>query len=244
MKFNKYTMMIVLSLGLAAGCAPGDSGDGSSTENLSSQTNSAIEDGASEDIADHIHNDSSETQLDSEIESLGCVRASSSQKAAVNLGNTKRDEFLQRCAQETNNSFYCAQLVRPNPRSSSTFRCTYGSSQNHTLVHPDENTWKYPIEAVKVLQDLSAKGIKISHIYNWWRPEPYNKNVGGAKGRHPYGTSVDVRFGSESEANKAFRELCKMRAKKRIRAIGHYGSASLHIGVGDRLANTWGKSCN
>lgn len=244
MTFNRYTMMIVLSLGLAAGCAPGDSGDGSSNDAVSSQTTSPIEDGASEDIADHIHNDSADGQLNEEIQSMGCVRASSSQKAQVNLGNTKRDEFLQRCAKETNGSFYCSQLVRPNPRSSNTFSCTYGSSQTHSLIHPDENTWKYPIAAVKILQDLSAKGIKISHIYNWWRPEPYNKNVGGAKGRHPYGTSVDVRFSSESEANRAFRELCKMRAQKRLRAIGHYGSASLHLGIGDRLANTWGKSCN
>lgn len=48
---------------------------------------------------------------------------------------------------------------------------------------------------------------------------------------------------NNSEANKIFNELCKMRRQGRLRAIGHYGSASLHIGVGDRVANTWRKSC-
>lgn len=239
MKFKMTTLTLMFALGLGQiGCQPASSGDA-----LNEETSAAIEDGASEDIADHIHNDSEEA-IDPEIESLGCVRASSSQKAQVNLGNTKEEEFLQRCAKETNNSSWCSQLVRPNKNSASTFRCTYGSSQEHQLIHPDERTWQYPIAGVKILQDLSAKGIKISHIYNWWRPEPYNKNVGGAKGRHPYGTSIDVRFASNSEADRAFRELCKMRAKKRLRAIGHYGSASLHIGVGDKTANTWGKSCN
>lgn len=195
----------------------------------------------SEDITDHIQND---PNIAEEIKSLGCLKASSSQKSQVQLGLSKKDRFLQRCAEETNNSFWCDQVVHPNLRSSSTFRCTYGSSQVHNLVHPDERTWKYPIEAIKILQELTGKGLKVSRIYNWWRPEPYNKNVGGAAGRHPYGTSIDVRFASDSEANRAFRELCKMRRNKRIRAIGHYGSSSLHIGVGDRIANTWGKSCN
>lgn len=156
---------------------------------------------------------------------------------------TKRSLALTCPLKETNGSFWCDQVVRPNPKSVNTFRCTYGSSQAHNLIHPDESTWKYPIEGVRILQDLSAKGIKISQIYNWWRPEPYNKNVGGAAGRHPYGTSIDVRFASNSEADRAFKELCKMRKAKRLRAIGHYGSASLHIGVGDKTANTWGKSC-
>ncbi|WP_295900991.1 hypothetical protein [uncultured Bdellovibrio sp.] len=227
LKLNALALIALLGLGTVA-CQGGGAG-----------TNEYTEDSA--DLADHIHNDAS---VDEEIQSLGCMKASGSQKTQVNLGLSKKDRFLQKCAAETNNSFWCDQVVRPNPRSVSTFRCTYGSSQAHNLVHPDENTWKYPIEAVKILHDLTAKGIKVSQIYNWWRPEPYNKNVGGAAGRHPYGTSIDVRFASNSEADRAFRELCKMRSQKRIRAIGHYGSASLHIGVGDKVANTWGKSCN
>lgn len=193
---------------------------------------------------DHMHIESVENSPIPEEDILGCIKATLSQIKVVNLGNEKKEDFLDRCSKETNGSFWCNQLVRPNTGSVSKFKCTYGSNQTHQLIHPNESTWRYPITAVKVLQELSSKGIKICQIYNWWRPEPYNKNVGGAAGRHPYGTSIDVRFCSKAEANRAFRELCKIRAQGRIRAIGHYGSSSLHIGVGDRLANTWGKSCN
>lgn len=199
----------------------------------------------SEDIADHIRNDDSlNSSINEEITALGCVKATTNQKVQVNLGLSKKEEFLQKCAKETNNSFWCDQVVHPNVNSASTFSCTYGSSQTHALVHPDEKTWKYPIQGIKILQALTAKGFKVNRIYNWWRPEPYNKNVGGAAGRHPYGTAIDVRFASNSEAIKAFRELCVMRKQKRLRALGYYGSSSLHLGIGDRLANTWGKSCN
>lgn len=199
------------------------------------------EEGIASEEGAHTHLDNS---IGYEVLKTNCSKASSTQKDYVYLGWTKMDEFLQKCANETNNSSWCAQVVRPNPSSASTFGCTYGSAQPHNLVHPDENTWKYPIAGVKILQDLSAKGINVTQIYNWWRPEPYNKNVGGAAGRHPYGTSIDVRFASSSEANRAFKELCKMRKAGRLRALGHYGSSSLHIGIGDKTANTWGKSCN
>lgn len=235
LKLYATTWMIALTMPLL-GCQPDSDG-----KMDYSQFASTAQDEDSLDIAEHVHE---EFGLSEEIQALGCLKPTSAQLKAVNLGLTKKDEFLQKCAQETNGSFWCDQIVRPNPSSKNTFRCTYGSSQAHNLIHPDESTWIYPIEGVKILQDLQGKGLKISQIYNWWRPEPYNKNVGGAAGRHPYGTAIDVRFASTSEANRAFKELCKMRAAKRLRAIGHYGSASLHIGVGDKTANTWGKSCN
>jgi hypothetical protein len=43
---------------------------------------------------------------------------------------------------------------------------------------------------------------------------------------------------------KAFSQLCKWRAQGRLRAVGYYGSTGLHFGIGDKTANTWGKSCN
>lgn len=247
-------LLLALSVPLISACQK----DPSDNNNYEDYASSEIEspensennyaDSDSQDILDHIHDDYQEVgqEIDGvseDIQALGCVKPSSSQKKQVNLGLSKKERFLQRCYKETKNSSWCAQLVRPNPSSINTFRCTYGSSQAHNLIHPDEKTWQYPIAGVRILQDLQKKGIKIKQIYNWWRPEPYNKNVGGAAGRHPYGTSIDVRFTSSSQANTAFKELCKMRKAKRLRAIGHYGSASLHIGVGDRTANTWGKSC-
>lgn len=212
--------------------------------NPSTTTDNEVQDHEdSSDILDHLHGENT-TEPNTDLQALGCLKPSGSQLSQVNIGNTKKSDFLALCAKETNNSAWCGQLVRPNENSYNTFKCTYGSSQLHQLIHPNEATWKYPIEGVRVIQDLQAKGLKVCQIYNWWRPEPYNKNVGGAAGRHPFGTAIDVRFCTNGDADRAFKELCKMRAAKRIRAIGHYGSASLHIGVGDKTANTWGKSCN
>lgn len=174
----------------------------------------------------------------------GCVQASSSQLAQVNLGNSKRSEFQAYCKSQTGNSAYCSEVERPNPASTNTFHCTYSLSQPHLFIHPSESTWKYAATAIVLLQKLKQKGLCVDHIYNWWRPEPYNGNVGGASGRHPYGTSVDVRFCSITDAKKAFDELCEYRRQGVVRALGYYGSTGVHIGVGDNTANTWGRSCN
>lgn len=176
-------------------------------------------------------------------EAVGCRKASSNQLARVNLGNTKKQSFLDECRAATASSPWCQQLIRPNPDSLSTFKCTYGQAQVHQLINPDISTWKFPIEAVKIIQDLERKNIAVCLIYNWWRPEPYNANVGGAAGRHPFGTSIDVRFCSMPDMEKGFKELCKMRRAGRVRAVGYYGSTALHFGVGDQLGNTWGKAC-
>lgn len=172
-----------------------------------------------------------------------CVRATSRQKKVVARGIEKKNRLLARCLEQAGESDWCSQIIRPNPASSARFRCTYGSEMPHFLVHPDELTWDFPIEAVRIVSELEEKDIKVCQIYNWWRPEPYNKNVGGSPTRHPFGTSVDVRFCSKSDQDQAFLELCKLKKQGRIRAIGYYSSPSIHFGVGDRRGNTWGRSC-
>ena len=172
-----------------------------------------------------------------------CAKASSSQLSQVNAGNQKRQAFLDYCGSVTNGSPWCNQLIRPNPSSVSTFRCTYGSSQVHQLIHPDQNTWVHAAQGVRMVERLGGLGIKVCQIYNWWRPEPYNKNVGGAAGRHPYGTSIDVQFCSKTDQEKAHKVLCQWRKQGEMRALGYYSSSSLHFGMGDATPNTWGKSC-
>lgn len=174
---------------------------------------------------------------------FACRKATLAQISEVNRGNTKRAEFLRACARATNNSRWCDQLIRPNPDSKDVFACTYGATQPHQLIHPEEGTWANAFEAVKVVDELHNKGISVCLIYNWWRPEPYNKNVGGAPGRHPFGTSVDVRFCTIALKDRAFVELCRMRREGRINAVGYYSTNALHIGVGDKLQNTWGRAC-
>lgn len=172
-----------------------------------------------------------------------CQRATASQIAQVDKGNLKKDQFLSQCYQATADSCWCDQLVRPNPESFDLFQCTYGQNQVHQLIHPDESTWKYAFEAVKIVEELESENLLTEIIYNWWRPEPYNKNVGGSATRHPFGTSIDVRFVSKDIQNKVFSKLCQMRAAGRIRAIGYYPTTAIHFGVGDHRANTWGKLC-
>lgn len=174
---------------------------------------------------------------------FACAHATPIEIAQINSGNQKLNQFLAKCYTATANSPWCDQLVRPNPASHPVFDCTYSVAQAHYLIHPDENTWPNAFVAIQLIQQLELKGLKVCQIYNWWRPEPYNKNVGGAPGRHPYGTAVDVRFCSDQDAIRGFDELCKFRRAGRIRAIGYYGSAALHFGVGDKTPNTWGRNC-
>lgn len=201
-------------------------------------THEALDEGMNE----HEHGD---VELFEEFlyEARACAKANSSQISQINVGNQKKNEFLDYCGSVTNGSSWCQQLIRPNPSSLSTFRCTYGSTQVHQLIHPDTKTWVHAAQAVRLVERLGGMGIKVCQIYNWWRPEPYNKNVGGAAGRHPYGTSVDVRFCSKSDQEKAHKVLCQWRAKGEMRALGYYSSESLHFGIGDATPNTWGKSC-
>lgn len=172
-----------------------------------------------------------------------CQKANKSQRAIVDRGNKLAQEFLARCIASTGSEFWCQQITRPNPASLNIFRCTYGNTQIHQLINPDKNTWGNAFHAVQLVQSLEKQGIKPCLIYNWWRPEPYNKNVGGAPGRHPQGTSVDVRFCSMPEMERAFSTLCIWRASGQLRALGYYGTTGLHLGIGDKVPNTWGKEC-
>lgn len=177
------------------------------------------------------------------IEPVSCVKASAAQKKTVNRGNAKAAKFLDRCRKASGKSRWCEELIRPNPSSRPTFACTYGADQPHQLIHPNEATWANAIKTVQIIQDLESLGVSVEQIYNWWRPEPYNKNVGGAASRHPFGTSVDVRFSTLADMERGHALLCQFRKKGRLRALGYYGSTGLHFGVGDAKANTWGKDC-
>lgn len=172
-----------------------------------------------------------------------CQSAKADQVRIVNAGFALQSEFLQKCAKATKDSPWCEEVVRPNPDSYFLFLCTYGLFQPYVLIHPDKALWKNAFHAINLIEQLRMKGIFTCRVNNWWRPEPYNQNVGGAKGRHPKGTSVDVMFCSKNDQELAFKELCKLRKKGSIRAVGYYPSRVLHLGVADKTGNTWGKSC-
>lgn len=169
--------------------------------------------------------------------------ATPEEKFAVDEGNALKSEFLAGCYAVTANSAWCDQLIHPNLKSIEIFRKTYGETQLHQLISPDRATWLHAYSAALIIKDLEELGINVEEIYNWWRPEPYNKNVDGASDRHPLGTAVDVRFATKEDQARAFEELCKMRAAGRLRAIGFYQTTAIHLGIADHEANTWGKNC-
>ena len=240
-----FAFSLVLTLGACQGqMQPFTISDGSLVPDSPATAGYENEAATGRDEHDHDH----ETELDESSEPglvipFACKRATNSQIAKIKQGNSKFDEFMKGCWAATGNSRWCEQLTRPNPSSRSTFLCTYGEDLPHRLIHPDESTWKNAYQAVKLVEELGSKGIEVSQIYNWWRPEPYNANVGGAAGRHPYGTSVDVRMSTVAHMKKAHTQLCKWRKAGRLRALGYYGSTGLHFGIGDRTPNTWGKGC-
>lgn len=200
------------------------------------------------DIMNATHSDHAQDDTEQSVDSVislanGCKHPTQKQLDQVNQGLKKLNQFLSKCYSETTSKKWCDQVARPNPDSYSMFSCTYAASQPHYFIHPDESTWKYAVQAVKLVQELEKSGTKIDIIYNWWRPEPYNVNVGGAAGRHPFGTSVDVRFVNKAEQNKAHKQLCAYRKQGRLRALGYYPGTGLHLGVGDSNPNTWGKEC-
>ena len=195
------------------------------------------------ELIDFQASDRDEDANEVSINPLACQAATAVQISVVNTGFSKLQTFLEQCAKATKGSHWCNQLTRPNPDSAKIFHCTYGTSQPHILIHPDESTWANAFQAINLVQELEILGIKTCIIYNWWRPEPYNKNVGGAPGRHPFGTSVDVRFCSMDEMTKAHGQLCQWRNQGRLRALGYYGTTALHFGIADIEDNTWGKNC-
>lgn len=172
-----------------------------------------------------------------------CAKASRQQLRQVNAGNKKEESFTKACSVQTQKSPWCEQLKRPNPASINTFKCTYGNNQPHQLIHPDEKTWLNGYQAINLIEELQSLGVQVCQIYNWWRPEPYNKNVGGSATRHPFGTSIDVRFCSLGDMELAFTQLCEWRSKGRLKALGYYGTTGLHFGISDSNGNTWGKVC-
>lgn len=161
----------------------------------------------------------------------------------VQNGIKLKDEFLDQCKRSTNAEKWCLQVIRGNPERENVFDRIFGREMPHQLIHPDKKTWKYAIGAVSLVDQLERKGVRVVQIYNWWRPAKYNRAVGGAAGRHPFGTSVDVRFQSPREAVRAFDLLCKARKAGKVRALGYYGNSGVHIGVGDHNPNTWGRGC-
>lgn len=152
-----------------------------------------------------------------------------------------RSGFISSCTSRGVSRKTCTEMTRPNPLEEARFACTYGKSAPHELV-PPKTKWDQAIKLAKVYESLRAQGVCTDEVYNWWRPEPYNRNVEGAKARHPNATCIDVRFCSVADAKKALRALCKLRSQGKITSVGYYGATGVHIGM-DPQDGSWGGAC-
>ena len=177
--------------------------------------------------------------------------ASADQKQKVLSGIELQNSFLAACKSFGVQDQWCDQLMRPNPNPEEfkTFSWTYGSAiPLHIFIDPDQTTWKNAFRGAIFVQKLEQSGININQIVNWWRPEPYNRNVCGAPGRHPFATSIDVEFKTLSDTRRARKKLCQWFDSAQINSLGYYGNEKVHIGVGDILGpgmgETWGKVCD
>lgn len=150
-------------------------------------------------------------------------------------------KFVRTCLEKGVLQRYCFDMTHPNLDSIEQFRCTY-PGKPHLLIPKDESEWTFAFEAALILQNMARETkVCIDEIYNWYRPEPYNKNVGGRPNRHPNATAIDVQFCTKEDAKKAHRALCELYKKKAIWALGSYPSGNkLHIGVRPERHTTWG----
>ena len=70
-------------------------------------------------------------------------------------------------------------------------------------------------------------------IRNWWRPECYNKAVGGAKrSDHLKARGFDLDFRTAKQRARAQLFLCQLYKKKPFNLQVGIGCKTLHIGVG------------
>ncbi len=148
-----------------------------------------------------------------------------------------QQRFIQRCTSRGISEKLCREATYPNPDSRSAFNGVYGSNQNFILM-PPESTWDTGIRLLGIAESLSAYG-KVCEIRNWYRPEPYNRKVGGAGGsRHINASAIDIEFCSVAEKNKALKAALAMRQKfAQPAGVGVYGEGSLvlHIDTSNRI---------
>ena len=163
----------------------------------------------------------------------GKIRANIEQIVDVLKGIALKPEFIEQCEKATDRPDLCKQIIRPNPDSKSIFACTYPPGVASIFIPPEKGVWHFAFQAIRWISEIENLGISFSHIYNWLRPEPYNKNASGHPDRHPFGTAVDIKLRSKGDQHLAFEFFCEKWRSGQMNAIGFYSSASLHLGIGD-----------
>lgn len=128
--------------------------------------------------------------------------------------------FEALCLSRGINKKLCREMLSPNTNSQSKFRAVYGSSTPFYLL-PDESRWEVGLKLLKAVQDA---GGCVNENRNWYRPEPYNAKVGGAKSsQHKSASALDINYCSLADKNKALAAFKRLRSQTGFpKGIGTY----------------------
>jgi hypothetical protein len=84
-----------------------------------------------------------------------------------------------------------------------------------------------------VINDGDPYGPKRITLRNWWRPQCYNKRVGGAEfSDHRQARGFDLDFSSPRDRATAQRYLCQLYKREKFSLQVGIGCQTLHIGMG------------
>lgn len=163
------------------------------------------------------------------------LRARSTTVPAMHSPYVQAD-FIKTCMARGVQQELCTQMTSPNSQSKGIFRKVYGSQP--FILMPPQNRWDEGIHLLTIAQSLAAYG-NICEIRNWYRPEPYNRAVDGAKSsQHLSAGAIDIQFCTVADKNKALQAALAMRQQHKSPAgVGAYGEGSLvlHIDMSDRI---------
>lgn len=151
------------------------------------------------------------------------------EKPAYGLHSRKwANYFLDKCYLRVNEGKFCNEVVSPNKHSKRSFVKVYGSSVPHILM-PKEDKFETGIGLLEMLEraiKIDSK-IKVCQIANWYRPEPYNSRVGGARrSQHIKANAIDIHFCSRDARNRAIKSFLQLEKKYKKLGIGTYSSSS------------------
>lgn len=147
-----------------------------------------------------------------------------------------QSSFINTCTARGIREQFCRQITSPNTNSIGTFRRVYGSQP--FVLMPPQSSWDRGIYLLTVAESLAEFG-EICEIRNWYRPEPYNAAVSGARGsQHLSAGAIDIEFCTVADKNRALRAALAMRQRfQSPPGVGVYGEGSLviHIDMSNRI---------
>ncbi len=147
-----------------------------------------------------------------------------------------QNNFIKMCLARGIREQFCKQITSPNTKSIGTFRQVYGDQP--FVLMPNTDRWETGLQLLTIAESLAEFG-EICEIRNWYRPEPYNRSVGGARSsQHLSAGAIDIEFCTVQDKNRALLAALATRQKfKTPPGIGVYGEGSktLHFDFANRL---------